>query len=197
MNRAQFEHAVRAAAAVAAEHEVIVIGSQAIHAWIKEEIPEAAMRSVEADIALRRDVDGRKADLIDGSIGEASLFQETFGFYAHGVSVTTALLPCGWEQRLVRFATPATAGVVAWCLSPEDLWVSKALAVREAEGLRTVPGSPPQGRGTAGHAGGADRGNRSAHCSEARSPGAAGRVARQEAGLAVGTAGRVRCTSDG
>ena len=130
MNRAQFEHAIRAAAAVAGEHEVIVIGSQAIHAWIEEEIPDAAMRSVEADIALRQDLDGRKADLIDGSIGEASLFQETFGFYAHGVSVTTALLPRGWEQRLVRFATPATAGVVAWCLAPEDLWVAKALAGR-------------------------------------------------------------------
>lgn len=129
MNRAQFEHAIRAAAAVAGEREVIVIGSQAIHAWM-ENVPEAAMRSAEADVALRDDVDGSKADLIDGSIGEASLFQETFGFYAHGVSVTTALLPRGWEQRLVRFATPATVGVVAWCLSPEDLWVAKALAGR-------------------------------------------------------------------
>ena len=130
MNRAQFEHAIRAAAAVADEREVIVIGSQAVHAWIDEEVPEAAMRSVEADIALRKDADGGKADLIDGSIGEASLFQETFGFYAHGVSVAIALLPRGWEQRLVRFATPATAGVVAWCLSPEDLGVAKALAGR-------------------------------------------------------------------
>ena len=130
MNRAQFEHAIRAAAAVADEREVIVIGSQAVHAWIDEEVPEAAMRSVEADIALRQDADGSKADLIDGSIGEASLFQETFGFYARGVSVNIALLPRGWEQRLVRFATPATAGVVAWCLSPEDLWVAKALAGR-------------------------------------------------------------------
>ena len=130
MTRAEFEHAIRAAAAVAGEHEVIVIGSQAVHAWIEEGIPEAAMRSVEADIALHQDVDGRKADLIDGSIGEASLFQETFGFYAHGVSVTVALLPRGWERRLVRFATPATGGVVAWCLSPQDLWVAKALAGR-------------------------------------------------------------------
>ena len=32
MNRAQFEHAIRAAAAVADEREVIVIGSQAVHA---------------------------------------------------------------------------------------------------------------------------------------------------------------------
>ena len=79
MNRAQFEHAVRAAAAVAGEHEVIVIGSQAIHAWIKEEIPEAAMRSAEADIALRQDIDGSKADLIDGSIGEASRFRRPSG----------------------------------------------------------------------------------------------------------------------
>ena len=133
MNRAQFEHAIRAAAAVVGEREVIVIGSQAIHAWIEDDIPEAAMRSVKADIALREDVDGSKADLIDGSIGEASLFQETFGFYAHGVSVTTALLPRGWEQRLVRFATPATADVVAWCLSPEDLWVAKALAGRPTD----------------------------------------------------------------
>ena len=46
MNRAQFEHAVRAAAAVVGEREVIVIGSQAIHAWIEDDIPEAAMRSV-------------------------------------------------------------------------------------------------------------------------------------------------------
>ena len=130
MTRAQFEHAIRAAGAVAGENDVIVIGSQAIHAWINREIPDAALRSVEADIALREDIDGSKADLIDGSIGEASLFQETFGFYAHGVSVTTALLPRGWEQRLVRFVTPATAGVVAWCLSPEDLWVAKALAGR-------------------------------------------------------------------
>ena len=130
MTRAQFEHAIRAAGAVVGENDVIVIGSQAIHAWINREIPDAALRSVEADIALREDIDGSKADLIDGSIGEASLFQETFGFYAHGVSVTTALLPRGWDQRLVRFVTPATAGVVAWCLSPEDLWVTKALAGR-------------------------------------------------------------------
>ena len=81
MNRAQFEHAIRAAAAVAGEREVIVIGSQAIHAWIEDDVPVAAMRSAEADIALRDDVDGSKADLIDGSIGEASVFQETFGVF--------------------------------------------------------------------------------------------------------------------
>ncbi|MGH8925511.1 MAG: DUF6036 family nucleotidyltransferase [Acidimicrobiia bacterium] len=85
---------------------------------------------MEADIALKEDPDRSKADLIDGSIGEESLFHETFGFYAQGVSIESAILAPGWEDRLVRFATPDTAGVVAWCLSLEDLWVSKALAGR-------------------------------------------------------------------
>lgn len=130
MNRVQFDHAVRAAAAVVGESEVLVIGSQAIHASIEGDIPEAAMRSVEADIALFDDPEGIKADLVDGSIGEASLFHQSFGFYAQGVSIETAILPEGWEQRLVRHESPATNGVVAWCLSLEDLWVSKALAAR-------------------------------------------------------------------
>ena len=130
MNRHQFDHAVRAAGAVAGVNEVIVIGSQAAHASLSDGLPEAAMRSVEADIVVRGDREGEMADLIDGSIGEASMFHQTFGFYAQGVSIETALLPDGWEERLVRYETPATNGVVAWCLSLPDLFVSKALAGR-------------------------------------------------------------------
>lgn len=133
MNREQFDHAIRAAAAVVGVSEVIVIGSQAAHASIVGELPEAAMRSVEADIAIRGDQDGEKADLVDGSIGEASMFHETFGFYAQGVSIETAILPNGWEERLVKYESPGTNGVVAWCLSLEDLFVSKSLAGREKD----------------------------------------------------------------
>lgn len=129
MNRSEFDHAIRAAAAVVGVNEVLVIGSQAIHASLKN-IPEVAMRSVEADIVLFDDPDGSKADLVDGSIGEASMFHQTFGFYAQGVSIDTAILPDGWRDRLVRYQSPATNGVVAWCLSPEDLWISKAMAAR-------------------------------------------------------------------
>ncbi len=85
---------------------------------------------MEADIVIPGDVDGSRADLVDGSIGEASIFHETFGFYAQGMSLETAILPAGWESRLIRYETPATNGVVAWCLSLEDLFVSKALAGR-------------------------------------------------------------------
>ena len=133
MKRPEFEHAVRAAAAVlgATEVLVLVIGSQALHASVAGELPPEASRSVEVDVAVMRgDAEGRMADLIDGSIGEASMFHATFGYYAQGVVETTAVLPAGWRERLVRYETPGTNGVVAWCLEPHDLWVSKAIAGR-------------------------------------------------------------------
>ncbi|MGD2123896.1 MAG: hypothetical protein PVJ76_19250, partial [Gemmatimonadota bacterium] len=77
-----------------------------------------------------QDPEGRKADLIDGAIGEASMFHATFGYYAQGVEAVTAVLPDGWEGRLVRFETAGTRGVVAWCLEPHDLWISKMIAGR-------------------------------------------------------------------
>ena len=131
MKREEFAHAIRAAGAVLGVREVLVIGSQALHASIAGELPPEASRSVEVDVAaMSDDADGRMADLIDGSIGEASMFHATFGYYAQGVVATTAVLPAGWRERLVRFETPGTSGVVAWCLEPHDLWVSKAIAGR-------------------------------------------------------------------
>jgi len=76
------------------------------------------------------DAEARKADLIDGSIGEASLFHEIFGMYAEGVSEATAVLPEGWRDRLVRYESPKTGGVVAWCLELHHLWLAKAVANR-------------------------------------------------------------------
>ena len=71
MNRKQFDHTIRAAGAILATDQVLVIGSQAIHGSTDIEIPEAE-RSIEADISALKDEDGTKADLIDGSIGELS-----------------------------------------------------------------------------------------------------------------------------
>jgi hypothetical protein len=131
LRREEFEHAIRAAGAVLGHHEVLVIGSQALHASVEGELPPEVSRSIEVDVAvLHGDPDGRLADLIDGSIGEASMFHATFGYYAQGVVESTAVLPAGWQERLVRFESPGTNGVVAWCLEPHDLWVSKAIAGR-------------------------------------------------------------------
>jgi hypothetical protein len=93
-------------------------------------LPVEAQRSIEVDIVAFDDADARKADLIDGSIGEASLFHENFGIYAEGISEATAVLPAGWRDRLVRYESPQTGGVVAWCLELHDLWLAKAVANR-------------------------------------------------------------------
>lgn len=130
MRRAEFEHVVRAAASILGVREILVIGSQAIHASTSDPLPLAVVRSMEADVADLGSAPEEAADLIDGSIGELSMFHATFGYYAQGVAPSTAVLPDGWRDRLVRFDTPATSGVVAWCLEPHDLWISKALAHR-------------------------------------------------------------------
>ncbi len=131
MNRSQFAHTVRAAGAILGVNDVLIIGSQAVHASLATTFP-AVNRSIETDIAsLEDDEDGRLADLIDGSIGEASVFQATFGYYAQGVELKeTAILPDGWRTRLVPFSSQETNGVTAHCLELHDLWISKAMAGR-------------------------------------------------------------------
>ena len=129
MNREQFDHAIRAAGAILGANEVLVIGSQAIHGLVDIEIPEAE-RSIGVDVSAMNDDDGSMADLIDGSIGELSVFQETFGYYAQGVTPDTAILPSGWRRRLVSYESPSTNGVTAFCLEIHDLWISKAIANR-------------------------------------------------------------------
>lgn len=130
MRREQFEHAIRAAGAVLGVDELLVIGSQALHASVPGTFAEGVTPSVEVDVAVANDPEGTMSDLVDGSIGEGSMFHETFGYYAQGVVEATAVLPRGWRERLIRFETPSTNGVVAWCLEPHDLWISKAIAGR-------------------------------------------------------------------
>jgi hypothetical protein len=99
LKRAEFEHAVRAAAAVLGVDELLVIGSQALHGSVAGDLPEEALRSVEVDISALEDPEGKKADLMDGAIGEASMLHATFGYYAQGVEPVTAVLPEGWQDR--------------------------------------------------------------------------------------------------
>ncbi|MCZ7530191.1 MAG: hypothetical protein M5U31_07480 [Acidimicrobiia bacterium] len=133
MKRSDFDHAIRAAAGVLDVSELLVIGSQAALASLPDPLPIEAQRSVEVDVVPFDDPDGLKADLVDGTIGEASIFHESFGVYAQGVSEATAVLPDGWRDRLVRYESPGTSGVVAWCLELHDLWISKAVAGRDKD----------------------------------------------------------------
>ena len=50
--------------------------------------------------------------------------------YAHGVDESTAVLPDGWKDRLVKIENENTRGAVGWCLEVNDLAVSKLAAGR-------------------------------------------------------------------
>jgi hypothetical protein len=54
--------------------ELPVIGSQAVHGSMSGPLSIEAARSVDVDVAVRGDVEGRLTDLIEGPIGEASTF---------------------------------------------------------------------------------------------------------------------------
>jgi hypothetical protein len=134
MKRSELAHILRAACEVTQEPEILVIGSQAILASFgDDELPSEAVRSIEADVAFLDDPDERKSDAVDGTIGEESSFHETFGIYGQGVSISTATLPAGWEQRLVAFKSPEAGTSRAVCLDPHDLVVSKLVAGREKD----------------------------------------------------------------
>ena len=131
MNRAQLEHVIRAAAANADTTEIIVVGSQAILA--SEPFPRSPVltRSMEADVFPKDDPS--RSILIDGAIGEKSVFHETFGYYAHGVGEETAVLPNGWKKRLIPIRNENTRGCTGWCLEPNDLALSKLIAGRQKD----------------------------------------------------------------
>ena len=130
MNRTQLEHILRAAAAIADERHFVVIGSQSVLGQFPQ-APDALLVSIEADIYAR--AAPAKSDLIDGAIGELSMFHQTFGYYAHGVDETTATLPAGWSDRLVPLTGANTGGATGWCLEVHDLAVSKLVAGREKD----------------------------------------------------------------
>ena len=78
-------------------------------------------------------------DLIEGVAGEFSTFEELHGFSIDGVGLSTAVLPTGWRDRLVKIQNANTAGpsgdpqYVGWCLDKEDLCVAKLCALREKD----------------------------------------------------------------
>ena len=132
MRRDQLEHIIRAAATIADDDDIVVIGSQAILGQFPD-APEDLCVSIEADIWPRNHPE--RWELIDGAIGELSLFHDTFGYYAQGVGRETAVLPAGWEERLIAISTPATRGATGWCLEVHDLVISKYVAGREKDRL--------------------------------------------------------------
>jgi hypothetical protein len=130
VRREQLELVLRAASRIVDASALLVLGSQSVlGTWHERRLPAAAIRSMEVDVATL-DGDERKSDLIDGNIGEGSRFHGTYGFYAQGVSLQTAVLPTGWRDRLVVLESERTRPGRGLCLEPYDCVASKIVAGR-------------------------------------------------------------------
>ena len=130
MTRPELEHLIRAAAPIADDEDIVVIRSQAILGQFPD-APASMRVSAEADLYPLHHPE--RAALIDGSIGELSPFHDTYGYYAQGVSETTASLPEGWKDRLIVVQNQNTRGARGLCLEIHDLLAAKAIAGREKD----------------------------------------------------------------
>lgn len=130
MTRSHLEHIIRAAGTISDDNDIVVIGSQAILGQFPN-APVEFLVSTEADVYPLVRVE--RSDLIDSTIGEGSPFQREFGYYAHGVGESTAMLPEGWRERLVLITGENTRFVRGWCLEVHDLAIAKYAAGREKD----------------------------------------------------------------
>jgi len=130
VKRKELEHLIRAAAAITDQYEIVIIDSQSILGAVPN-APESLLLSMEADVYPLHRPD--LSDLIDGAIGELSPFEERFGYYAQGVGPETAVLPGGWQDRLVKIQNQNTDLKIGYCLEPHDLAASKLAAGREKD----------------------------------------------------------------
>jgi hypothetical protein len=120
---------LRAAGRITGEKQLIVIGSQALHATAPD-LADEILKSVEAALLASSNVDSTEWLNV---IGQDSPFHEQFGYYADPVEEGTAILPKGWKQRLVALAPGETDGVEGLCLSPHDLVIAKYVARRDKD----------------------------------------------------------------
>ena len=95
MKRSDLEHILRASKDVTGETEFIVIGSQAILGQFPD-APRALRQSMEADIYPKHKPE--LAAEIEGSLGRYSQFDQTFGYFADGVSNRTTWPSANWPQ---------------------------------------------------------------------------------------------------
>ena len=133
LGKAAIAHLLRAAAGVSGRSSFVIIGTGAVIAQLKT-VPLDLMQTREIDLYVRDAPDADDVStLIDGTIGEGSPFDETFGYYAHGVGERTACLPDDWEARAIRYEIPDLPDVLCLCPDVNDIALSKLCAWREKD----------------------------------------------------------------
>lgn len=134
MTRDQLADVLSCVSRIAQTRDVLVYGSQSIlGSYSENELPPEATGSMEVDIIFFDDPDYDKSSLVDAAIGELSDFHNEYGYYPQGVSITTAKLPEGWEDRLVPYETPRTKPGRGLCLEPHDCILAKLVRFEQKD----------------------------------------------------------------
>lgn len=127
-------HILRSAAAITGHRTFVIVGSAAVIARLRDNLPAPMTLTPEVDIyAFDAPNADELSDLIDGSIGQESRFHTTFGYYADGVSSETSKMPLDWLERANRYESPETTGVVAVVPEENDIALAKLIAWREKD----------------------------------------------------------------
>jgi hypothetical protein len=109
VRRAHLEHLLRAASTISGEHDVVVIGSQSSS-------PRTPTRP--------------RPTSSTAPSANCRPSTKRFGYYAQGVSTTTAILPTGRRDRLIPLDSADTFPGRGLCLEPHDCVIAKLLAGR-------------------------------------------------------------------
>jgi hypothetical protein len=129
----RIEHILRAAAEITKQKRFILIGSTTIIVRRKH-IPANMMMTPEVDIyAPDADDIDEISDLIEGSIGQGSLFHQQYGYYGDGVSPNTAALPSDWRDRSMEYRCQTSPDIIAIVPDENDIALAKAVAYREKD----------------------------------------------------------------
>ncbi len=107
MKKHQVDHVLRAAGRITRETQFVIIGSQSLHGKYPD-LPDEIVRSAEVDLIAWKNPN--QTEFLN-EIGVDSPFHRSFGYYADPVDATTAILPVGWQDRLVPLP-PGDTGAV-------------------------------------------------------------------------------------
>ena len=123
MNRQRFDDLLHALSQITRDRELVMIGSQAVHAATADP-PDEVQISRECDVLL--DDSDPLVAAIDEQLGRDSAYAAESYVHVDTVSSTFPFLPAGWEQRLVSLAGFPHVR----CLEIHDLVLSKLAAGR-------------------------------------------------------------------
>ena len=124
MRRSQLETLLRELGRVSGKRELVLIGSQCVHA-ITDAVPAEILMSLEVDVLI--DEADPASGKIDEELGPDSEFRAEHAVFADTVPASFPFLPDGFETRLRMIE----AGELrARCLEIHDLVLSKLAAGR-------------------------------------------------------------------